>query len=112
MGELMGKRNRPGKREREKANQAVKLGRLVQALAIETQEGRKAQLRSEIALLELRQAASNERKLPQRTSNVPVPQSYLEEVRRKREDAHKVSGFERMRAKFVSGGAPGSGKRS
>ena len=108
----MGKRNRPGKREREQARREEQVEALQRDLAAETHEERRAALRSELALIALRATAFRERKLPKPKSAVPIPRSYVEEVRRKREEAHKVSGFDRIRARFVPGGVPGSGKRS
>ena len=65
-----------------------------------------------MAKLELGELAKLEKKLRKTRSIVPTPQSYLEQMRARREAAHKVSGFTRIQARFVPGGAPGSGKRS
>jgi hypothetical protein len=39
---------------------------------------------------------------------VPMPQSYLDAIKAKREAARKISGRDRIRARFVQGGSPGS----
>lgn len=43
-------------------------------------------------------------------SGVPMPQSYLDAIKAKREAARKISGRDQIRARFVQGGSPGSGK--
>lgn len=47
---------------------------------------------------------------PPMKAHVPEPKSYRKAVAEKREAAHRVSGFDRVRAVFVQGGSPGSGK--
>lgn len=47
-----------------------------------------------------------------RKSSVPVPKSYLDAMAKKRADARKVSGFDRLRVRFVQGGAPGGGRKA
>jgi len=43
-------------------------------------------------------------------SGVPMPQSYLDAMKAKREAARKISGRDRIRVRFVQGGSPGSKK--
>jgi hypothetical protein len=44
---------------------------------------------------------------PKKTPKLGSPKSYFEAIRAKREAAHKVSGFNRIRARFVQGGGGG-----
>lgn len=52
--------------------------------------------------------ALKEQKRRRKGKGVPVPQSYLNAVKAKREAARKISGRDGIRARFVQGGAPGS----
>jgi len=60
-------------------------------------------LRAELARVDPKAAQGK----PKDTDKTPSPKSYFEAMRAKREAAHKVSGFNRIRARFVQGGGGG-----
>lgn len=108
----MGKRNRPGKRERQVGRNALRLSELVAALDLEADGPAAAAIRSEIARLELAKASISAKRLKKPRIDVPMPESYVKEVEEKRLNAHRQSGFDTIRAHFVQGGSPGGGHRS
>lgn len=108
----MGKRNRPGKRERQKRRDAARLPELMAALDLEADGPAAAVIRSEIARLELAKASIAAKRLKKPRVEVPMPESYVKEVEEKRLNAHRQSGFDTIRAHFVQGGSPGGGRRS
>lgn len=107
----MKKRNRPGRRERERRRSESRLPELKAELARMPDGPDAARIRSEIARAELAKAARRLKKLP-KPDSVPMPESYVAELKEKQEAAHKVSGFGSIRAHFVQGGSPGTGRRS
>lgn len=86
--------------------------RLRRELAGDVTPERRAEIDARLALItDMQKGKAYQYQAKPKRSRVPTPKSYIDAMAEKREDAHKSSGFNRIRARFLQGGSPGAGKK-
>jgi hypothetical protein len=86
-----------------------RMERLQEELQTCTSIGRRSQIAAELGRLRRKQ---NRLSLARKESNTvaPLPPSYVERVKANRTATARISGRDRIKARFLQGGAPGTGK--
>jgi hypothetical protein len=86
-----------------------RMERLQEELQTCTSIGRRSQIAAELGRLRRKQ---NRLSLARKESNTvaPLPPSYVERVKANRKATARISGRDRIKARFLQGGAPGTGK--
>jgi hypothetical protein len=81
---------------------------LVAELRIFTDVKRREEIESELRHLRRKQRSLSVKKGKRKKTVTPIPQSYVDQRKKTREDAARISG---RKITVVQGGAPGSGRR-